>query len=105
MRIAIAQMPMHWTLEENTRSVLAHLDQASALSADLALFPECSVTGYHRRVPGQVSRRAIAASLGRIQARCAALRLPALVGTPFFPSPADDRVWNAAVAIDADGQV
>lgn len=105
MKIAIAQMPMRWTTEENSRSVIDYLARAKALSADVVVFPECSTTGYHRRVPEQISRRGIADSLERIQAQCAALELPAVVGTPFFPCAAEDRIWNAAVAIGADGEI
>lgn len=104
-KITIVQMPMHSTPEENTRSVVDHLAQAKALSADMAVFPECSATGYHRRVPEQIRRRSIADSLEQIQAQCAALELPAVVGTPFFPGAEEDRIWNAAVAIGADGEI
>jgi omega-amidase len=105
VRIAIAQLPMHPTPDENTRCVLDYLAQAKRLEADLVLFPECAITGYHRGVPGQISRRLVRGSLERIQAQCAALELPAIAGTPFFPTSEAAVVWNAAVAIDACGKI
>jgi len=105
VRIAIAQMPMSCTPEENTRAVLEQLAEARALAANLVVFPECATTGYHRQVPELISRSRLREALERIQAQCAALELAAVVGTPFFPSPEDDRIWNAAVAIDAAGEI
>lgn len=105
MRVAIAQMPMGWTVEENTRSILVHLEQASALGADVAVFPECATTGFHRRVPQEVSRRGIHRAVRRIRAGCRALGLPAVVGTPWFAPGEEPAPWNAAVAIGARGQV
>lgn len=105
MRIAIAQIPMAWTLAENTRSVLGHLARARALGADVAVFPECATTGFHRRVPEHVSRSSIRRAIDRVRARCRALALPAVVGTPFFPADGEGAVWNAAVAVGADGEV
>lgn len=103
MRIAIAQMPMGWTLEENTRSVLEHLAEAKALGAEIAVFPECATTGFHRRVPEQTSRGGIQEAIRQIQAECAAWQLPAIVGTPYFPSARESAIWNAAVVIDSGG--
>lgn len=103
MRIAIVQMTMGWTAEENTRAVVDHLALAKPLAPDVVLFPECAASGYHRQVPEQVSRRGIAASLRRIRAQCRRLELAAVVGTPLHPTPDDDVIWNAAVAIDARG--
>ena len=105
MRIAIVQMPMAWTLEENTRSILDHLAQASALGADVALFPECATTGFHRQVPGQTSRGAIQHAIDRVRVECSALGLPAVFGTPFYPADDESPPWNAAVVVDAGGEV
>jgi omega-amidase len=105
LKIAIAQMRMAWTLERNTRSILEHLAQARTLGADLAVFPECATTGFHRRVPEQTSRAGIQQATRRIQAECAALKLPAIVGTPFFPSAEEVPIWNAALVIDSGGDI
>ncbi|HEX2205849.1 MAG TPA: carbon-nitrogen hydrolase family protein [Longimicrobium sp.] len=105
MRVAVAQMPMAWTLEENTRAIVEHLSRAKALGAEVALFPECATTGFHRRVPGETSPGAIRGAIERVREACRALALPAVVGTPFFPEAGESPRWNAAVAIGADGEV
>lgn len=105
MRVAIAQLPMAWTLAENTRSILEHLARAKALGAEVALFPECATTGFHRQVPGQVSVAGIRDAIGRIRDACRTLEMAAVVGTPFFPTDDESPRWNAAVAIGAEGEV
>ena len=49
MKVASVQMEMKWTLEENVSTILNYIDQISG-KADLLLFPELSVTGFHRGV-------------------------------------------------------
>jgi predicted amidohydrolase len=105
VKIAIAQMEMRPTCDGNLEGVIDHLHQAKALDADVAVFPECATTGFHRHVPEQVSRRGIADAIARIQEECAALRIAAVVGTPYYPAAGDREIWNAAVVIDRSGEV
>jgi predicted amidohydrolase len=105
VRVAIAQTAMTWSVEESTDAVLAGLDAAAALGAELAVVPECAATGYHRRLPDRVDDLTLAASLARIRERCAALGLPAVVGTPHPAPNAPGRYLDAAVAIDGSGAV
>ena len=105
MKIAIAQMEMRSTCAENLEGVIGHLHEAKALGADVAVFPECATTGFHRQVPDQVNRREIAGAVARIQQECAALGIAAVVGTPFYPSDSDGEIWNAAIVIDPRGAV
>ncbi len=105
MKIAIAQMEMRSTWAENLAGVIDHLHQAKALDADVALFPECATTGFHRQVPEQVNRRDIADAIARIRMECAALRIAAVVGTPYYPSGDGNEIWNAALVIDGAGEI
>ncbi len=105
MKIAIAQMEMRSTCAENLAAVIEHLHEAKALGADVAVFPECATTGFHRQVPEQVSRRVVGDALTRIRVECAALPIAAVVGTPYYASPEDDEIWNAGVVIDGAGEI
>jgi omega-amidase len=105
MKIAIAQMPMHWTPAENTRCILDYLADAKRRSAAVAVFPECATTGYHRRVPELGSRAVVDDGVRAIRTQCAALGIAAVVGSPYYPTDDDGIVWNAAVAIDAGGSI
>lgn len=105
MKTAIAQTPMHWTPGENLQCILEHLTRAQRLGANLVLFPECALTGYHRRVPEHASPYTVDDALRRIRAACADLRIAAVVGTPFYPDREAGCIWNAAVAISDRGGI
>lgn len=102
MRVAVAQTPMGWTAEENLRAVLDQLALARAAGAPVALFPECAVTGYHRRVPELVARGAGEAGIALVREACSKLGIAAVVGAPLA---AEEGVRNAMVAIGPDGAV
>jgi predicted amidohydrolase len=105
MKIAIVQMEMRPTCAENVAGVIDHLHRAKALDADVVVFPECATTGFHRQVPEQVNRRDIADAIARIRSECAALRIAAVVGTPYYPSAEGGEIWNAAVVVDGAGEI
>jgi omega-amidase len=105
MRIAISQMRMSWTPEENLRTILSDLERAGAEGAELACFPELATTGFHRRVPEQLTPAVVERSLDRIRAACAEHAVAAVVGTPFYNYSFSPRPQNVAVAIDAAGEV
>ncbi|HEY2373659.1 MAG TPA: NAD+ synthase [Gaiellaceae bacterium] len=101
MRIALAQInPVVGDLPGNRELILGHLADAKAQNADLALFPELSVTGYPPEDlllrPGFV--RAAEQSLETIARE--ARGIVAVVGTPYF----DRDLYNAA-AVCAGGEV
>jgi NAD+ synthase (glutamine-hydrolysing) len=101
MRIALAQInPVVGDLTGNRELILDRLAQAKAQNADLALFPELSVTGYPPEDlllrPGFV--RAAEQSLELIARE--ARGIVAIVGTPHF----DRDLYNAA-AVCAGGEV
>jgi predicted amidohydrolase len=52
-----------------------------------------------------VNRCGIADAVARIRTECAALRIAAVVGTPYYPSSEGGEIWNAAVVIDGAGEV
>ena len=51
MKIALCQTAMKWSIDENVSQIKEWIKTAAAQKADLALFTECAITGYHRRVP------------------------------------------------------
>jgi NAD+ synthase (glutamine-hydrolysing) len=101
MRLALAQVdPTVGDLDGNRDLIVARIDEARALGADLILLPELAVTGYPPEDlllrPGFV--RAARASLDEIAAR--AKGIVALVGVPLL----EGELFNAC-AICADGEV
>jgi predicted amidohydrolase len=105
MKLAIVQLSMAWTTEENTSAIIAGLDAVRSVVADIALFPELAVTGFHKGIRRQAERGKVEAALGEIRTACRATGQAAIVGTPYFPWGADVPIWNACVVIDRFGNL
>ena len=50
LRVAIAQRNMHWSIAENVDSAIDAINLAGANEANVCIFPELSVTGFHRKI-------------------------------------------------------
>lgn len=103
MNIAVVQMPMAWTVEENTDTIARSLIHARRLDADVAVFPECATTGYTSKMVSAMMPDAINRSLRSITETCMDTGIAAVVGTPY--SAGDDGMWNAVVAIGRQGEL
>jgi predicted amidohydrolase len=104
LKLATVQMPMASTMAENTRTVMESLVEARALGADVAVFPECATVGFHRGMGEGVSRESVAEVVSQLCRRCAELRINAVVGTPYYGTPTQEKPWNAVLAIDDSGR-
>jgi predicted amidohydrolase len=105
MNIATIQMPMARTIDENTRTILHSLSTAKQLGADVAVFPECAVIGYHRSMGVGMSPQVIDHVLTRIGEQCTALGIAAVVGSPYYGDALQNKPWNAMVVFTAAGQL
>jgi omega-amidase len=102
LRIAIAQPAMHWSGDANTASVIETLALASVQGAILCVFPELTVTGYHRRIAEAARPERVEPWLQAVQAGCKARCIAAAVGAPSFGH--DGRIFNSQILIDACGE-
>jgi len=101
LRIAIGQLQMHWSGEANTHAIVAAIARAAVAGAQLAVFPELAVTGFHRQIRALAVPPQVEGWLAAIRGACATHALATLVGTPTFG--VDGRVFNSALLIGADG--
>ena len=100
MRIALCQLPVSSDPAVNLRRVREALHEAAAGRADLAVFPEATLTRF-----GSDLRAAAEPLNGPFCSGMAAAAKEtgvALVAGVFEPAP-DERVYNTAVLIDSDG--
>jgi predicted amidohydrolase len=102
LRVAAVQMRSGRDLAANVARTIALLERCAAERADVAVFPECSVTGYFGDLIPRLSAKQLAAAEGRIARACARLRLWAIVGTPVRQG---GKLYNSAVVIDDTGKV
>lgn len=105
MKIATVQMPMAYTIIENVETILSSLTQAKVQGAEVAVFPECAVIGYHREMGSELTQENIENALTRISQKCAALGIAAVVGTPFYGDGLVDKPWSAVAIFTHLGEL
>ncbi len=102
-RLALCQMRMHWTGDENTASIVAWMQRAADAGADIALFPELAVTGIHRRIAEAAQPALVAGWMEQVQAACQRHDIAASVGAPIFND--DGSICIAQHFLNRSGQV
>ena len=98
--IAAAQMQFRSAIADNVAWITEVIRSSAKAGADLVLFPECAVTGYHcdfaSVLPSQVE-----AALEQISGVARAARCHVLVGCPTF---AGRKRFNSLVVFDRHGR-
>jgi omega-amidase len=101
-RVAIGQMQMHWTTEENLAEILCAISIAKREGAQLCVFPELALTGFHRQIASLAKPEVVEAAMQTVQDACAANHIAAIVGAPTFGE--NGAIYNSAVFIDERGE-
>lgn len=91
---------MHWTIAENVASAEEAIKRAAALGATLCIFPELSLTGFHRNIRAACIPYQIDAGLSRLRMACQRTAVSAAVGLPTFQA---GRIFNSLAFIDPTG--
>jgi predicted amidohydrolase len=89
-------------LDANVSHAIDLLKKCAADQVQVAVFPECALTGYFDDVIRKLRAQRLAAAEERVCRACKELNLCAIVGTPVRSG---DRLYNSAVVIGADGRV
>jgi omega-amidase len=101
-KIAIAQPRMFWTSSENIAESISIATNAAELGAQICVFPELSVTGYHRRIRDEAIPAIVEPSLQRMKLCARQLQMTLAVGLPTFCS--NGGIRNAYMFIDSQGE-
>jgi predicted amidohydrolase len=104
--VKIAAVQMRTDLmnpEANLAAVISRLHDAALMGAKLAVFPECTLTGYSltAQEAQQVAEAIPGPRLTRLVAACEAEGMLAVVGT--LEVDEEGRVFNTAVLVGAEG--
>lgn len=102
-RIAIAQIAMHWTTDENAQAIERALRLARDQGADLCAFSELAVTGFHRQIVREARPEVVEPVVRRLQQRAADLSMGIAVGAPTFG--AGGAIYDSHLLIDEVGRV
>jgi predicted amidohydrolase len=89
-------------LDANVRRTVALLKRCAGQKVDVAVFPECSVSGYFGDYIPKLSARELKEAESRLAAACRELGLWAVVGTPVREG---GKLFNSAVVLDDAGRV
>lgn len=82
--MAIAQIPMHWTIEENVDSMLSAMEVAHSMGATVCAFSELAITGFHRNIVSLAHPNLVTPAINRVLALAARLRQAVAFGAPTF---------------------
>lgn len=101
LRVAAVQMRSSFDLAVNCQRIVEHLERLAAEGVQVAVFPECALTGYRKdriEAPGE----AVLAAEERIRDVCQKSRIAAVFGSIYR---VNDRTYNTAVVIDSHGRL
>jgi predicted amidohydrolase len=103
IRVAVVQMRSTRDLAENVRKIEAQLARCAADGVQIAVFPECALTGYFEdEFMRAVSAEQLASAERQVADACRTHDTYAIVGTPYRDG---DRLFNSAVVITPRGEV
>lgn len=101
-RVAIAQVRMHWTIEENMAAIRWAMALAHGRGAKICAFAELAVTGFHREIVVLADPELVEPRVREVQDAAARLSLAVAVGAPTF---AGSGKQNSHLLIDEQGQL
>lgn len=101
MRVAIAQIAMHWSTPENVAAIRRAMALAHGREARLCGFSELAITGFHKRIAEEATPERVLPALQGLAGYCAELSLGIAVGAPTFGP--DGAKYNSHLLIDERG--
>ena len=102
-RVAIAQIPMYWEMSDNVNAMRRALQVARDDGANLCVFAELAVTGFHRRIVEWARPEASELAVNEVCAAAAALGIATAFGAPTYG--AEGIRFNSHMFVEADGSV
>lgn len=103
IKVGIGQIRMEWSGRANTKAMIWAIKQAADSGAQLCVFPELAVTGFHRQIRAEATPDAVRDRLLEVQQTCARHSTAVVSGAPTFH--ADGRVFNSCVFISERGEL
>ncbi len=101
LKVATVQMRSSFSVAENQAKIIRSLEQLGGQGVQVAVFPECALTGYSTDKSFRVSAQEVGAAEREIAAVCARRRIAAIVGTVY---EAGGKVFNAALVVNSKGE-
>lgn len=106
MKLALCQMRMSESAEENLEKSLAFIREAAQNGADMIVFPEIQLSPFFPQYPGlDVRDRSVAPDSETVNRFCEACREHRIIGVPNLYLKIEDKFYDTSLVISADGNV
>lgn len=102
LRVAAVQMRSRRDLDANVRHTVELLRQCRDRGVQVAVFPECSVSGYFDDYTPTLAAGSLAAAEQALSRACKDLGIAAVVGMPVRQG---GKRYNSAVVLDRSGRI
>jgi len=102
LKVAAVQMRSTFDIEQNAAYILQQLETLARQGVQVAVFPECALTGYAVSATFTVDTQQVARAEQRIAQACARHRIAAVTGTV---NNINGKAYNVALVINAQGEV
>jgi len=102
LKVAAVQFRSSFDIADNTRRIVAMLEKLAAANVQVAVFPECAVTGYHTGPRIEATAEQLEAAADAIGKACARRRIGAVVGSVFRSG---ERAYNVALVFNEKGEM
>jgi len=102
LRVAAVQMRSKPDIDANVARTIALLEKCARDKVEVAVFPECSVSGYFEEYIKKLTAKDLARAEESICRACERLGIWAVVGIPMRQ---DGKLYNSAVVIDDKGKI
>lgn len=103
LRVAAVQMRSTRDLEANIQKIDEHLVRCAKENVDVAVFPECALTGYFDNdFMWAITKDRLDDAEGRVAESCRKNHIHAIVGMPYRDG---ERLYNSATVITPQGDV
>lgn len=102
LRVAVVQMRSTADLNANVRHTIELLQRCAKERVQVAVFPECSLTGYLPELIPTLKQEQIAAAANEVAQACGRIGIAAVLGSPWREG---DKLYNSALIVDERGRV
>lgn len=102
LKVAAVQLRSSFNVEDNRKRMVETLSKLSAEGVNVAVFPECALTGYHKEAVMAAGAGEISTAEESIRKACAAGKIAAIVGSVY---KINGRTYNTAVVFNSRGEL
>ena len=102
LKVAAVQFRSSFDMQDNTKRMIALLGQLSAEHVQVAVFPECALTGYSKDTDVAAPEASIAAAEEQLRSTCRDKKISAVFGSVY---KVNGHAFDAAMVVNSRGEL